>query len=94
MSFGQNRAKIGTKRGQKHKITYCKAKWDSKVYSLIVKMVFYLKKLARSIFLTAVRLSGQFKGQKIPKIDKREGPKYKIAYCEAKRDSEVSKLYI
>ena len=30
----------------------------SKMHSLVVKMIFYLKRLARSIFLTAVRLWG------------------------------------
>ena len=94
--FGQNRAKIGFKRGQKHKITYYEAKWDSKVpkmNSWVVKMVCYLNKLARSIFLTADRLLKQFKGQKIAKIGQKEGQKYKIAYCEAKWDSDVPKLY-
>ena len=45
-------------------------------FTWIVKMVSYLNKLASSIFLTAVRLSKQFKGQKIEKIGQKEGPKY------------------
>ena len=63
------------------------------MHSWVVKMVFYLNKLARSIFLTADRLSKQLKGQKIAKIGQKEGQKYKIAYREAKRDSKESKLY-
>ena len=63
------------------------------MYSWVVKMGFYLNKLAKSIFLTAVRLQGQCKGKNIAEIGKKEGPKYKVAYCEAKRDSKVSKLY-
>ena len=64
-----------------------------KMHSWIVNMVSYLNMLARSIFLTAVRLLGKFKGQKIAKVGQIEDPKYKIVHCEAKRDSKVSKIY-
>ena len=59
LKIGQNGAKIGTKRGQKHKITYYESKWDfkmPKMLSWLVKLFFYLNKLAISIFSTAVRL--------------------------------------
>ena len=67
LQIGQNGAKIGTKRGQKHKITYYEAKWNFKVlkmHSWVVKLFFYLNKSARSIFLTEISLQGPFKGQK------------------------------
>ena len=57
LKIGQNGAKIGTNRGQKRKITYYEGKWDfevPKMHSSVVKLFFYLNKLARSIFSTAV----------------------------------------
>ena len=55
------------------------------MHSWVVKLVFYLNKLARSIFLTAVRLSGNSEAKK----SKIGG----VAYFKAKRDSKMSKIY-
>ena len=63
----------------------------SKMHSWVVKLVFYLKWLARSIYLTAVRLQGFI--ERPTKIYQIGGPKYKIAYCEAKRDFKMSTIY-
>ena len=67
LQIGQNGAKIGSRRGPKHKITYYEAKWDFKVpkmHSWVVKLVFYLNKLARSIFSIPVSLQGPYSGLK------------------------------
>ena len=53
------KSKNKSKRGSKHRIAYYEAKWDlkePKMHSLLVKLVFYLNKSARIIFLTAIRL--------------------------------------
>ena len=64
-----------------------------KVHSWIIKLVFYLNQLVRSIFLTAVKTLGAIQRPKRAKIGPKEGPKYKISYCEAKRDFKVSKIH-
>ena len=58
-SRGHRKAKkeqrIGSKKGPKHKIAYYEAKWDfqvPKIDSWLVKVVFYLNKLARILDLS------------------------------------------
>ena len=62
------------------------------MHNWVVKLIFNLNKLAKSIFSTAVNLLVLYKGQKRAKI----GPgsaNNKITYCEAKQDFKVSKIH-
>ena len=64
------------------------------MHSWLVKLVFYLTKSARSIFLIAVRLLEAIqKGQKRAEIGPQGDPKYKIPYYEAKQDFKVPKIH-
>ena len=71
---GSKMSKNRSKRNQKYKIAYNKAKLDfkvAKIHSWVVKLICYLKVSVRSIFSITVRLLGAYKGQKRAKI----GPK-------------------
>ena len=91
------KSKKGPLNVQKHKIAHYEAQLHfkvSKIHSWVVKLVFYLHKSYRSIFLTAVTL-GAIQRPKRAKIGLKEGPKYKIVYI-VKRNmiSKCSKFIV
>ena len=61
------------------------------MHSWEAKLVFYQNMSVRTIFLTAIRLQGQYKGQKRAKIGPKGGSR--ITYHVAKQDFKAPKLH-